>query len=391
MSEHSNLAGTSSPASASRSQSPPATTNPANLSSPFQRPPSQGSPQPSDAAVDPRVAELCSMFPDFDEAILQSVLESVNWNQDRAVDTLLGMSDPNYKSENRQEERPLSQTELDEQLARRLHLEDQERHGAWVAQQMHGPRRSSYHQGGVPPTQSPPNQEGSTMAEVQDQFNKIAETGKKTLGNLFSKVKAKIQEFETGRPAGSSPPQQQWSTPPQTQQWVPQAQYPTYQPYHPHSHRPSPSHNSGPPSPPIQLNGPQPAFYDPNPLPASLSTPSPPVNTVSASQVAPKEVTGYDVTTPLSTSPPPTTTPPSPKVLDPGKLGMLPKRPVSLLRPQSPPQAGGASSTAATSTTPPPSNPAPGKPEKVTTPQTIDYDNENVLDYAESPFEDHRK
>lgn len=34
----------------------------------------------------------------------QSVLDSVGGNQDRAIDALLGMSDPEYKSETRVEE-----------------------------------------------------------------------------------------------------------------------------------------------------------------------------------------------------------------------------------------------------------------------------------------------
>jgi hypothetical protein len=65
-------------------------------------------------------------------------------------------------------------------------------------------------------------------------------------------------------------------------------------------------------------------------------------------------------------SPPPTTgTPPPPSTIsgsppiDPGKLGMLPKRAVSLLRT--------------------PSNPAP-KPD----------DDDDELEYAENPFEEHK-
>lgn len=50
---------------------------------------------------DPKVAALLAMFPDFDVSLLQSVLESVAGNQDRAVDVLLGMSDPSYTSTER--------------------------------------------------------------------------------------------------------------------------------------------------------------------------------------------------------------------------------------------------------------------------------------------------
>jgi len=75
-----------------------------------------------EAPVDPRIVALRAMFPDYDDLVLcvstlhgraapyligvdrQSVLDSVGGNQDRAIDTLLGMSDPNYKSETRPEE-----------------------------------------------------------------------------------------------------------------------------------------------------------------------------------------------------------------------------------------------------------------------------------------------
>jgi CUE domain len=55
----------------------------------------------SEAPEDPKVAALLSMFPDFDTSLLQSVLESVAGDQDRAVDVLLGMSDPSYTSTER--------------------------------------------------------------------------------------------------------------------------------------------------------------------------------------------------------------------------------------------------------------------------------------------------
>lgn len=48
--------------------------------------------------ANPAVALLKSMFPDFDEVVLQAVLDSVSGNQDAAIDVLLGMSDPSYVS-----------------------------------------------------------------------------------------------------------------------------------------------------------------------------------------------------------------------------------------------------------------------------------------------------
>lgn len=65
-------------------------------------------------------------------AYRQSVLESVNFNQERAIDVLLGMSDPSYVSaQTPTREQHASgpgdhDTSLDEALARQLALEDEE-------------------------------------------------------------------------------------------------------------------------------------------------------------------------------------------------------------------------------------------------------------------------
>lgn len=53
----------------------------------------------------------------------QSVLESVNWSEDRAIDALLGMSDPTYKTETRHQEAP-----IDTRVSGRDHLLIQRRH-----------------------------------------------------------------------------------------------------------------------------------------------------------------------------------------------------------------------------------------------------------------------
>ncbi|KAJ7873923.1 hypothetical protein B0H14DRAFT_3859985 [Mycena olivaceomarginata] len=133
------------------------------------------------------------MFPDFDDSLLQSVLDSVQGDTDQAINALLSMSDPDYHADpTPPQARPQTQEELDEQLARTLMLEDERSHHAWRAQQQQEPqqRPEPRRQGssGAP--------EKDTMQEFQEQFNKFAETGKKTLGTLFSKVKAKIQEFD---------------------------------------------------------------------------------------------------------------------------------------------------------------------------------------------------
>lgn len=52
---------------------------------------------PEIATEDPKVAALQAMFPDFDATVLHTILESVSEDQDRAIDVLLGMSDPSYQ------------------------------------------------------------------------------------------------------------------------------------------------------------------------------------------------------------------------------------------------------------------------------------------------------
>ncbi|KIM75984.1 hypothetical protein PILCRDRAFT_798452 [Piloderma croceum F 1598] len=289
---------------------------------------------------DPRMASLQAIFPTFDEAVLQSVLESVGGNQDRAIDMLLGMSDPNYVPQ--EPPAPVqSQTELDEEFARRLMLEDQQQFRQPQSQGRQAPYqprvrgRNQQQQGGADPQSG---QQQDTIGEFQEQFAKIADTGKKTFTTIFGKVKAKMQEFDqsrTGQSSAQAGTEPSWGTestggPPGSQSFYESQQ----------------SHN-------------QPSYYDPNPQRQRTGT-------------GRTQTPGYDVTALQNpepgpaggSSPPPTTgTPPPPSTssgapaIDPSKLGMLPKRPVSLLRS--------------------PNDPAP-KP-----------DDDDELEYAENPFEEH--
>ncbi|KIY70637.1 hypothetical protein CYLTODRAFT_435620 [Cylindrobasidium torrendii FP15055 ss-10] len=315
-------------------------TTQAATTTPLPTSPSAASPTPhpvptQETPVNPHVAELRAMFPDFDDALLQSVLDSVNGNQDRAIDVLLGMSDPNFKSDTAQAPLPpaqpvLTQEELDEQFARRLLLEDEQReHYAWQQQSWNNERQpviGNIRRDGQPP-------EKDAMTELGEQFNKFAETGKRTFGNIFNKVKAKMAEFDqpqqqnAGQSAGASSSQQQ------QQAW------------------PQPGPQSA-----------QPSFYDPNSSPALPSTPQP-------ASTFDNSARGYDVE-PAMPPRPPSTGPGQP--IDGGKLGLLPKRPVSLLRTSSPDQI-----------TLNPGNSGASKPAQ----RRLSNDSDE-LDYAENPFED---
>jgi len=151
--------------------------------------------------TNPQVAALQAIFPAFDPVILQSVLDSVGGDQDGAIDKLLGMSDPEYKE---QHSTHADQTELDEQFARNLLIQEQEEANRRRQQsrppQVPVPYQQREHTPGQNPSGTNPN-----MQEVADTFNKLAESGKKTFSSLFSKVKAKIQELDQPRPDSGSP------------------------------------------------------------------------------------------------------------------------------------------------------------------------------------------
>ncbi|KAI0081978.1 hypothetical protein K474DRAFT_1694672 [Panus rudis PR-1116 ss-1] len=360
--------------------------------------------------LSPEVAALKAMFPEFDAIILQSVLESVNNNQERAIDVLLGMSDPSYVSAHHPEA-PSAQTaagptdidtSLDEQLARQLALEDEEeqRRGRRHATGQNWPRRGA----GVPPgteqeqgqyearTTTNAQQSGyvtgnerGDFQELQETVNRFAESGKRTFSSIVSKVKSKINDFEqsggfsnvVNTISGNARPQSQ-----QTQsQQQPQSQ----------------SYVAPSPSSPTRGVDRHTAtqVYGAGILPRSAHGDSEwtgvtrnwkgetPVTSPGVQEVA-----GYDVgdsapyatgsTKPSSppSSPPVTQTsrPTSPAVneipkppatqsgspVNPAKVGLLPKRPVSLLGSQ----PGSAAST---------------KPRD---------ESDDELEYAENPFED---
>ncbi|TFK25186.1 hypothetical protein FA15DRAFT_668717 [Coprinopsis marcescibilis] len=314
------------------------------------------------------IAPLKAMFPDYDDLILQSVFQSANGNQDAAVDILLGMSDPNYKSEVPPQP-ALTQTELDEQFARRLMLEEQaQQQQLWAQQQQQqqpilGGRRRNSRQDqedshGGPQSAGAASGEKDTMTEIQEQITKAAEVGKKTFGDLFTKVKAKIQEFERG---GANPPgpSTQWVGGYDPRAHEQPANYATYQ--HPQSG-----------SAPSQQ---QASYYDPN-SPITLS----PAQTSPPQSIPTPAVKGQDVTPSVASTPPaiaitpqaqqPSSSPsvvpppnPSPVPIDGGKLGLLPKRPVALIRDPPPEQEQSRRSN----------------------------DSDDDLEYAENPFDDQKK
>ncbi|KAG2127188.1 uncharacterized protein EDB93DRAFT_1257140 [Suillus bovinus] len=203
-----------------------------------------------------------------------------------------------------------------------------------------------------------------TLAEFHDGFNKIAETGKRTLSSIVSKVKAKIQEYDQGQASrqNTQPTWGQTSQPPWGGVQPTQHQESYYDP--------NPPGESG-----IRGSGwadsvptlaPSPTYVPPNfatkPIAnsTSVATNSP---TYTGSLTYSPPNTGMGMSPPpelarqsSDTSRLPSTGIGAPSGIDAIKFGLLPKRPVSLLREQVPP--------------------------------THRDDNDDELEYTENPFED---
>ena len=109
-----------------------------------------------------------------------------------------------------------TQTELDEEIARRLMLEESEQQAAWQPRSASGNLPYQPRTGPTPhgDRQRPVEGDGDGVNQFQEQLGRFAESmwavndlsnhsthvgsaGKKTFNTFLSKVKAKIQEFDT--------------------------------------------------------------------------------------------------------------------------------------------------------------------------------------------------
>lgn len=103
----------------------------------------QSQPEPQ-RPRDPKVAQLKALFPDLEDGVLEAVIEGCGGSLDEATEQLLMMSDPSFKTDVHQ----LSQLEADEELARQIAREDEER-----VQELRS--RNSASQRHAPPQQDP--------------------------------------------------------------------------------------------------------------------------------------------------------------------------------------------------------------------------------------------
>ncbi|OJT11686.1 hypothetical protein TRAPUB_11791 [Trametes pubescens] len=318
--------------------------------------------------VSPQAAALRAMFPDFDVAVLQSVLDSVNGDQERAIDLLLGMSDPDYVSTQPAHQPEQPSVDLDEQLARQLMLEDQreQQHASgnsWPRRdQTDVPYQARQAPGGR--TGVPPAEGRNDLQELQRTMGQIAESGKRTFSSIVSKVKAKINEYEATRNTGQA------ATTSTAPQWGPAAPSGQLDRHSASQAAYQQQYYAGEPSPvvdqPISLNGPSTTTrgpvqgYDLDAPPAQRSAPpvAAPTPTLPTAPTAGASLSPAASPRPSGDVPrPPTTTSGSP--VNAAKIGLLPKRPVSLLNANAPP---------------------PTRPS----------DEEDELEYVENPFEERK-
>ncbi|KAI1795526.1 hypothetical protein LXA43DRAFT_970457 [Ganoderma leucocontextum] len=322
--------------------------------------------------VSPQVEALRAMFPDFDVLVLQSVLESVNNDQERALDVLLGMSDPEYVSTQPVQQAEQPTIDLDEQLARQLMLEDQQqeqRHASGNSWPRRGAGEVPYQPRQQPRGSPPPGPDNAgegqndQFQELQRTMGQIAESGKRTFSSIVSKVKAKINEYEQSRngnagQASTASTAPQWGAAPPAhldrhtaseayqQQYFASSNAPAQPPRSAHD----PSQVSG-----YDLDEPvvrsQPAAAS-SPIPTPAAPPQPRTSSAgSGLSPAQSPRASSDVS-----RPPPTN---SGSPVNPAKIGLLPKRPVSLLNTSSPPA-------------------------------TRPSDDDDELEYVENPFEEHK-
>ncbi|RSH94903.1 hypothetical protein EHS25_004709 [Saitozyma podzolica] len=168
-------------------------------------------------SADPKVAELQVMFPSIDVSVIEIVLESCGGSQDRAIEQLLAMTDPNFKPDElhsaRQEE--ASQLDLDAQFARSLQMQDEEdmrqrqqsggppgalpyqprvRRNRPQGQQTQGQDQS--YQPQYEHEQQRDGQNPAGMLMMEEKLGQFAEAAGNTINSFWSKAKSKYSDFQ---------------------------------------------------------------------------------------------------------------------------------------------------------------------------------------------------
>ncbi|KAL7420142.1 hypothetical protein Q5752_005108 [Cryptotrichosporon argae] len=172
-----------------------------------------------------KAVELHAMFPTIDLGVIDMVLESVSGSSDRAIEVLLGMTDPNFKPDelaaSRREES--AQVDLDEEFARSLQLQDDEalrqaqqpQHASLPYQPRVRRQRSGPGEPAAPANLErlgegyfgQPRGEGEQssgwtagqqagMIALEEKLGNFAEVGRQTFTSFLSRAKAKVAELQ---------------------------------------------------------------------------------------------------------------------------------------------------------------------------------------------------
>ncbi|KAK8861767.1 hypothetical protein IAR55_002590 [Kwoniella newhampshirensis] len=201
----------------------PKTTSPTTAAPPLDiyAPPAISPPPPAQSThtqtADPKVAELELIFPTVEVSVIELVLETCGGSTDRAIEQLLGMTDPNFKPDELSGTREDTQVDLDAEFARSLQMQDEQeyqRHQTQTPPQSgqlpYQPRvrraRPPPPQPGQPDTFYQPSQgergqqqQGENppgMLLMEEKIERFAEVGKQTFNSLLSRAKAKYSEYQ---------------------------------------------------------------------------------------------------------------------------------------------------------------------------------------------------
>ncbi|KIR35744.1 hypothetical protein I307_00954 [Cryptococcus deuterogattii 99/473] len=217
---------------------PSVTTSPLNVSPTSQPPIIHPDPQTHPDA-NPKVFELHAMFPTVELSVIELVLETCGGSTDRAIEQLLAMSDPNFKSDELNVAKqgvspimgedgravqfadvglashPQHQVDLDAEFARSLQLQDEEeyRRSRSRYEAAHGSANSTMSQGELPyqprVRRSRPSQpQGFSQPEVDNRFAEYEsrKDGENPPGMLYmeERLEKLAEEFQAAQAQRSS-------------------------------------------------------------------------------------------------------------------------------------------------------------------------------------------
>jgi hypothetical protein len=185
------------------------------------------------------IIELHAMFPDIDVAIIEDILHShPGSDKEAAINSLLALSDPEYSAKQQPSEdeilaRKLMEEDVANARSRRQQSSNIDYNGFNYQPRVKKPRESRQSQDSPQTRRSIDDKRKDELEQLvsdmkccsisraifassvvdkltiyktlqTEHFNRFADAGKRTAINIFSKVKSKIQDFDTKQNPGST-------------------------------------------------------------------------------------------------------------------------------------------------------------------------------------------